>query len=150
MAIKFKKTVFFSPFYCLALSCLLTSVIGCGDQGPKYFPVEGKVIFKQDSSVAQFGSIEFRSESDPPVIARGKIQSNGTFQLKSDGKQGTVEGEHSVVIIQVVGSPRNNERLVHRHGLEVAAKYSDHRTSDLRVDVQPETSRQIVLEVDAK
>ena len=146
-----KKTGFFSTF-CLVVSCLALSFTGCGEQGPKYYPVEGKVIFKQDSSAARFGRIEFRSESDPPVIARGKIQTDGSFRLQSNGKQGTVQGMHSVVIIQVVGTPRQGSSgpVVHDHGLGIAKKYSDHRTSDLKVDVQPETSKQLVLEVDAR
>ena len=144
----FKKQTFFSASG-LALSCLLMAITGCGDQGPKYYPVEGKVIFKQDQSPARFGSVEFRSQSDPPVIARGKIQPDGTFKLKSGGKQGTVQGTHSVVIIQIVGDPRIPGRVVHDHGLDVATKYSDYQTSDLSIDVQPEMSK-LVLEVDAR
>jgi len=150
MTSEWKKTAFFSSC-CLIVTCLTASIVGCGDQGPKYYPVEGKVIFKEDSSAAQFGRIEFRSESDPPVISRGKIQNDGSFKLKSNGKLGTVQGMHSVVIIQVVGGPRQGGgHVVHDHGLDIAKKYSDHRTSDLKVDVQPETYKQIVLEVDAK
>lgn len=133
--------------------CPMTSMVGCGEQGPEYFPVQGKVIFKQDSSAAQFGRVEFRSQSDPPVIARGKIQKDGSFQLQSNGKRGTVRGMHTVVIIQVIGGPRQGQsgaKIVHDHGLDVAKKYSDHRTSDLEVDVQPETCRELVFEVDAK
>ena len=147
MASKLSQWVFYCS-YCLVLFCLVISTTGCGEKGPRYYPVEGKVVFKQDSSAAQFGSIEFRSESDPPVIARGTIQADGTFRLSSNGKEGTVQGTHSVVILQIFANLRNGERIAHDHGLEVAQKYSDHRTSDLRVDVQPETSRQVVIEVE--
>ena len=148
MASKLSKWVFYCS-YCLVLFCLVISITGCGEKGPRYYPVEGKVVFKQDSSAAQFGSIEFRSEADPPVIARGTIQADGTFRLSSNGKEGTVQGTHSVVIIQIVGDPRIPGRVVHDHGLDVATKYSDYQTSDLSVDVQPEMSK-LVLEVDAK
>lgn len=121
-------------------------VVGC-DSGPKYYPVSGTVVFKQDGSTAQFGSIEFRSESEPPVVARGEITKAGTFSLASSGKIGTIGGSHTVVIIQVIGNPRGNVR--HNHGLEVAKKYSDHRTTDLKVNVTKENASTLVLEVDS-
>jgi len=136
---------------CFLLIFLVVTFVGCGDQGPKFFPVEGKVIFSKDSSAARFGSIEFRSDSQPPVIARGKIQSDGSFRLASNGRKGTVAGTHSVVIIQVTGSHRGiREKIVHDHGHDAAPKYSDHRTSDLKVEVRPDSFKDLVLEIDSK
>ena len=138
--------------FCFLLVGLLTMFVGCGEQGPEYFPVEGKVIFSEDSTPVQFGSIEFRSDSEPPVIARGKIQRDGSFRLSSSGRKGTIGGNHSVVIIQVIGVPRvpGMAKIVHDHGNDIAKKYSDYRTSGLKVEVQRETCRDIVLEVESK
>lgn len=134
---------------CFLCVCVIASFAGCGEQGPAFVPVEGKVVFKQDGSAAQFGTIEFRSESDPPVIARGKIQKDGSFKLKSEGKRGTIEGTHKVVIIQVVSNHRSGG-VVHNHGLEVAKKYSNFRTSDLKIEIERETAKQLILEVESK
>ena len=134
------------------LICLVASLalLGC-DNGPEYYPVSGTVVFKQDGSAAQFGSIEFRSKTETPVIARGKIAKDGTFRVSASGKDGTIGGKHTVVILQVVGSPRSpqSENVAHDHGLEVAKKYSDHRTTDLELNVTADSATGIVLEVDS-
>ena len=135
-----------SAFLLVAVCGLL--LVGCDAAGPKYFPVSGTVQFKKDGSKAQFGSVEFRSETDPPVIARGKIESDGTFSINASDKTGTVEGTHTVVIIQVIGDSRTR-RVIHNHGLDVAKKYGDHRTTDLKVDVNQETAGDLLLLVDS-
>ncbi len=133
-------------FVVLAFAYLL--VVGCGSSGPAYHPVSGKVVFTKDGSNAQFGSIEIRPESSPRVIARGKINKDGTFELNSQSRRGAIEGWHTVAIVQVVGSPRLGD-VTHNHGLEVAEKYRDHRTTDLRIEVTAESDG-LALEVDEK
>lgn len=137
-------------------SCILICLVfilafaGC-DSGPKYYPVSGTVVFKQDGSTAQFGSIEFRSETETPIIARGKIAKDGSFSVSASGKSGTIGGKHTVVILQVLGSPRSpqSRNVNHDHGLEVAKKYSDHRTTDLVFNLTEDSAAGIVLEVDS-
>lgn len=119
---------------------------GC-DGGPAVHRVNGKVLFKKDESPAQFGSVEFRSESEPHEIARGLIQEDGTFGLKTGNQIGAVEGWHTVVVIQASGNTRSNVPK-HNHGLDVAKKYLDHRTTDLRVEVTRETAKDLTIEVD--
>lgn len=133
---------------CACLFALTLVLTGCGS-GPTYYPVSGTVEFKADGSKAQFGTIEFRSKTDPPVVARGTIEKDGTFSLWSSGNNGTIEGSHTVVIIQVVGDSRSR-KILHNHGLEVATKYSDHRTTDLIAEVNKETSSDLKLLVDSK
>ena len=124
-------------------------VAGCGKTGPALYPVSGKVEFS-DGSPAMFGSIEFRSDSESPVIARGKIQKDGSFSARSvEFGDGMVEGVHNVRIEQVIGSFRQGS-VVHHHGLEVAKKYRSYRTTDLEVEVTPKGENRFTLLVDSK
>ena len=136
-------------FLLVQIAMVAPFIAGCGSSGPQYHPVSGTVIFESDGSKAQFGSIEFRSETDPPIIARGRVAKDGTFQLSSVGKDGTVAGWHTVVIQQVVGNPRGGD-VVHHHGLEVSLKYNDHRSTDLRVEVKKDNDNQLELTVQEK
>ena len=146
MSLLNKSGAIWRPWILICLVIIL-AFSGC-DNGPTYYPVSGTVVFKQDGSKAQFGSIEFRSETEPPVIARGKIAKDGTFSVAASGKNGTIGGKHTVVILQVVGTPRT-EIITHDHGLEVAKKYNDHRTTDLELTVTEDSATGIVLEVDS-
>ena len=124
------------PFTLLLLGLFLFA--GCGDGGRPYHRVQGVVKFKQDDSVARFGTIEFRSESEPVVTARAMIQRDGTFSLKSGVRQGAAAGWHTVVIIQSV-TKNLHGKVKHDHGHEAAKKYLDHRTTDLRIEVTEES-----------
>lgn len=86
----------------LSLSCFC--MLGCGAQGQAHFPAGGSVRFEQDGTSATFGDIEFRSEEDPVVVARGKIQKDGTFTVNAGNNRGTVAGWHTVVILQPIRS----------------------------------------------
>lgn len=121
--------------------------IGCGDGFDTTYPISGKIVFS-DGSPARFGLIEFRSESDDPVIARGKINKDGTFSAKTSGKSGLVVGSHQLIILQVV--PRNAQNVVHDHGHEVTAKYRSYDTSGLRIEVKENGKNHFPLTVEAK
>ena len=134
--------------FTLLLMCLFLFA-GCGDGGRPQYRVKGTVKFTNDDSVARFGSIEFRSEEEPFVIARSKIQDDGTFTLKTGSKLGAVEGWHTVVILQSVTKLHGN--VQHDHGLQAARKYLDHRTTDLRFEVvEDDDDGELVLMIDAK
>ena len=128
----------------LAIVCLAS--LGC-DEGRTIHRVNGKVIFKKDQSPAQFGSVEFRSETEPHEIARGLIEKDGTFDLQTGNQMGAVEGWHTVVIIQASGNTRASV-VKHDHGLDIAQKYLDHRKTDLRVEVTRESAKDLTIEVD--
>lgn len=131
----------------LLLLCLFLAT-GCDGGRPQY-KVKGTVKFNKDESVARFGSIEFRSETEPFVIARAKIQEDGTFALKSGSRLGAVAGWHTVVIMQSVTNLHG--KVKHNHGLEAAKKYRDHRTTDLRFEVVEDSDDgELVLMIDEK
>ena len=127
----------------LALFC------GCGESGPKFVRVTGKVLFEKDDSPAEFGTIEFRSESKPPVIATSPIASDGSFELKAGTRDGTTPGIHRVLVKQVIGGFRKTG-IRHNHGHEVAPKYSSYRTSPLKEEVFDEETVYLEVRVDAK
>lgn len=123
--------------------------VGCDSQ-PQCYPVSGTVKFEDDST-AQFGNIEFRSTTESPTIARGKINKDGTFTARtSGGRSGLLAGKHKVIIVQIIGNPRGGGSVVHHHGLEVATKYNDYRTSDLEIEVTPDGKNEFELVVDSK
>ena len=133
---------FASTALCLAL------VIGCQEEANRVYPAAGKVVFS-DGSPAKFGIIEFRSLSAEPIVARGKIEPSGSFQVKTSGKPGLVAGMHQVVILQVIGDPSSRRGTIHRHGREVAKEYRSYDTSDLTVEVSADGDNYFNLEVDA-
>ena len=110
---------------------------GC-ERGRPHYPASGTVTFKKDGQRATFGNIEFRSEEEPVVVARGKIQKDGTFTVNAGQQKGTVGGWHTVVILQQIRDLGVGH--MHAHGLDAAQKYADHRTTDLRVEVDAETT----------
>jgi hypothetical protein len=131
----------------IAIGCVSVFAISGCSQGPPFHEVFGEVVFKKDDSPAQFGSIEFRSESEERYIARGTIQKDGSFKLKTGNSNGAYEGWYTVVIVQAAGNTRA-PKIAHNHGLDVAKKYADHRTTDLRVEITAESAEDLRLEVD--
>ena len=131
--------------FLLLLSLLLLA--GC-EGGRPHHEVQGTVKFNQDDSVARFGMIEFRSESEPIVTARSTIAKDGSFSLKTGDRQGAVAGWHTVVIMQTV---RVYDDVKHDHALVAAKKYLDHRTTDLRFEVKENSDEEegLVLKIDS-
>ena len=128
------------------LACLVCCA-GCNRGERAVYPVSGRVEFS-DGENAKFGDIEFRSESEPPYNARGKIARDGTFQLQSKGtRNGTVAGWHQVIIVQTVGNPLYGE-IQHDHGRLLDRKYASYQTTDLRVEVTSSGENQLVLTVE--
>lgn len=91
--------------FIITTSILLFASMGCGERGPITFPVIGKVIDK-NGKPWNGGTIQFTSIADAKIVATGKINVHGEFQLethfvngvKGQTKPGAVEGEHHVMI----------------------------------------------------
>ena len=75
--------------------------VGCNSDRLPTYPTTGTIQF-QDGRPVRFGSIEFYNvEND--ITARGTIGRDGTYQVGTfQPKDGTIAGEHQVVIIQVL------------------------------------------------
>lgn len=111
----------------VASSIALAVVIGCGDPGPKTYPVSGKVINKSGKPVTS-GLVLFESLEDPKVQASGDLNRDGSFSLDSNlGKPGTVAGKHRVMIEPPI--PEYTEQAL------IANKFASFETSGLTAEV---------------
>lgn len=112
------------------------------ETGPTTWKVQGKVVRKGAAvKLPEGSSILFRSLSDPPVQASGEIRSDGTFELWSDlGKEGTVAGEHRVMILvpllEVGQKP------------PIAPRYQSYDTSGLKATVEPHHRNDLTIEIE--
>jgi len=71
---------------------------GSGDRVATY-PVTGEVVFP-DGSPLRGGSILFNSQQHAKLTARGQIQTDGTFELRTYAPgDGAVAGPHQVAIL---------------------------------------------------
>lgn len=133
-------SVYRSMVPAIALFSLL--LIGCGSGNLATHPVEGKVEFKGGGH-PKFGTIEFYCEQKK-LNARGKINDDGTFTVGTYGDgDGAVEGEHQVVINQIVTNHLSASAKVeidHDHGKTAAPKYRDYKTSGLKCTIKPGTN----------
>jgi len=127
----------------LGLVAALAVLAACQrDTGPATWKVKGKLVRKgQPVALPEGSSILFRSLSDPPVQASGEIQRDGSFELWSDlGKEGTVAGEHRVMILvpllEVGQKP------------PISPRYQSYDTSGLKATVQPHHRNELTIEID--
>lgn len=122
-------------FGCIALWGLITA--GCSDGKLKTYPVQGRVVF-DDQSAPMFGDVEFFNENHR-INARGVINRDGTFTVSTfTDNDGAVAGKHKVIITQNTASPltaRIRQEIQHDHGHLIALEYNDYRTSDLECEI---------------
>lgn len=129
----------------LALTCL----VGCGQSQPRLYPVSGKVFFRDGSSVLS-AIIEFAPARGGPT-ARGKINADGTFTLKTGERDGAVADGHRIVIVQTWlsdGAPSHARRFRHAN-LVLAPKYRSFDTSPLERQVEPDKKNVFMIEVES-
>lgn len=84
----------------LGLAC----VLGCGDSGPKTYPVNGTITLPSgDSSPLAGHNIEASLDGEPTVRASGVIEPDGRFKLETlqGGKivTGAREGSYKVRLV---------------------------------------------------
>src|SRR5262245_26220115 len=81
----------------LTVVLVLVAAAGCG--GSRLYPVEGKVVFPDDTPLTA-GTVEFGPvDKDALLAPRGEIQADGTFRMSTfkegDGAPG---GEYRVLV----------------------------------------------------
>jgi hypothetical protein len=82
-----------------AAAVLTVAAVGCGESGPKLYPVRGKVTYEDGKPVGA-RSVMFQSVDDPGSVASGELEPDGSFELHHvSGKPGAVAGNHKVMIL---------------------------------------------------
>lgn len=82
-----------------AVVVLAAGTAGCGDSGPKLYPVRGKLTYEDGKPVGA-RSVMFQSADDPSCVASGELEPDGSFELfHVSGKPGTVAGTHRVMVL---------------------------------------------------
>ena len=126
---------------------LLTGMLlGCND-GPRVYPVQGKVVSK-DGIAPRFGTIEFRSLTDG-TVASGIIANDGSFSLTTKTpNDGALVGEHEVILVRFV-NVEDGPIHTHGHAVEIPKRYASFSTSDLRATVKASKENPITITFDA-
>lgn len=78
---------------------------GCGSGAPKTYPVEGKIVFKDNQGNVRLlrgGMVRFQSVDDPEITGVGEIEDDGSFSIgmiyKEKALSGIPEGKYKVRI----------------------------------------------------
>lgn len=114
----------------------LAFVLGCGDSGPKTYPVNGTIALPGgDSSPLAGHNIEASLDGEPTVRASGVIEADGRFKLETlqNGKivTGAREGTYKVRLI-LSDDDAASRKLAKK---AVPARYFQFDTSGLALQV---------------
>jgi hypothetical protein len=133
-----KRFAFFS--LSLILTCLFN---GCGGGEStvsvlpdKTYPVKGKVLMADGKPLTE-GTINFvPTDFTKGRLATGKIESDGSFTLKSGPSQdGAAEGEYKVSVESTKGTPTGKPGVTKSI---VPVRFNDETTSGLTATVKPQ------------
>ena len=117
----------------------------------------GKVVL-EDGNPIQFGTVEFRlrdllKQYKERIVARGKIEQDGSFRLSTfEPNDGAVPGDYEVIVNQLIIS-RDLSFEAHGHGPRVSPRYVDYALSGLSAkieaikDPQDKSTNQVVLKL---
>ncbi len=122
----------------------LIGSLGCDSTRQATFPVVGTVHLA-DGRVVEQGMVEFRLDlGEQRIIARGKIQPDGTFALSTfRPSDGALPGQHQVIVQQLIVA--EGFAADHQHGPRIAARYADYATSGLQAVVEAIGSNRVDL-----
>lgn len=131
-------------FQFVLLLCIVV-LSGCGTSEPELQPVTGRVTFK-DKKAIQGAIVEFVSEGGPGV--RGKTDSDGRFELTTNGHKGAMTGKYQVAILQmlVIDGAASHSKA-HHATLVIHPKYAKLETSGLEREVKA-GSNEFTFELD--
>lgn len=129
----------------------LWALAGCGEAGPKTYPVNGRVVLDGGNAGDLAGAtVEAAQEADNLIRASGVIQSDGTFKLETLHKgvilRGALEGKYAVRILLGDDDDNPGGKKVRRAALN--KNYMRFDTSGLSFQVPPEG--EVVLNLAAK
>jgi hypothetical protein len=126
------------------LATVALGLAGC-DSGPKTYPVKGKLVVQGSQRSLEGVTIMFESVENPSVQASGYVNEDGSFELFSNqGKPGTLEGEHRILIVPPEQEYGQNKLVDDRFrayatsGLTRTVKPGD---NDFTIEVEPPKRR---------
>jgi hypothetical protein len=97
-----------------ALAALALAAAGCGGggpEGPKTYPVKGKVVFKGDGQPMTSGTVQFVHEKDSNLNGNGEIGAEGEFALfcfvGNKRVEGLAEGSYTATVIPPQGADQS-------------------------------------------
>jgi hypothetical protein len=116
----------------LAALVFLVGVAGCG--GGRY-PVHGRVVYEDGSSVTEGIVIGEKIEGDRRVKAQGSVKSDGTFSWGTlRPGDGAEPGKYRVVVVpRAVGEKEASQGVLPA----VDRKFSNPQTSGIDFEVKP-------------
>ena len=128
------------------LFVVCVALAGCGQGGPKTYPVQGRVEVPNGDVAALAGStVEAALDGDPTVRAAGTIEPDGTFALETlhagEIKKGAVPGTYKVRVILTDDDPAARKRAAKA----VHPKALKFETSGLTLQVPPPSEVRLEL-----
>src|SRR5262245_58342231 len=121
----------------LTSACLAAVIIlnpGCG---PRYYPVEGKVVWSDDTPAKELeGSQVVFDSAELKISARGTIGADGSFTMTMiNPDDGVPAGNYKVAIVEE-RKPVRKDDWSQVHPALLDAKYGNHQTSGLTAEVK--------------
>ena len=126
--------------YLLAASVgAVATLVGCGDSSSNLVPVVGKVTVDGQplTTGTGNGNVSFRPEKGNPSRQEpaGAIDPDGTYRLKTDGKEGAPLGRYRVMVVDVEPIDPKSGFPYGKRKSHVNYKYADLKTTDLVIEV---------------
>lgn len=123
----------------LVMLSISLAALGCGQSGPRTYPIQGKIqLINADAKILAGSHIEAALETDTLVRASGEIQEDGSFSLQTnhqgDVLHGAVEGKYQVRIIL-----NDDDAKARRYAASnIGRRFLDFKTSGISLTVPSE------------
>ena len=135
-----RPTGFASVVFCTSVFLVLASVLpGCGDSGPKKYPVNGTVSY--NGRPLPTGTVMFvPEEGGPPAVST--IGDDGSYRLEA------VAGRHRVGVTAVPPPPPGANEMNYRPQKPLLPdKFGRPDTSGVSIEVKPDKDNQIDIKL---
>lgn len=128
------------------LLCAGLTAVGCNNSPVKLYPVQGKVLYKDQPVAGAQVVLRPQEENggsgevkEKPPLAYGTVSADGTVVMRSDYQgealgEGVAPGTYNVLITWYGADAKNPEKSVNK----LPAKYSDQSKPAYTVTVKPE------------
>jgi hypothetical protein len=129
----------------VGLTVVALSTIGCGDGGPAFAEVRGKVLLDGKPMTKGFVT----TQPSAGRGANGAIQPDGSFELSSGRVPGALVGPHAVAVV-AYENPGAEGAEADMGKLLVPQRYTSPMSSQLSIEVKEDGDNAPVLELSAK